>query len=112
MFLSYEDADGSIYGFLRLAQPRPRRAQAGGGRNPASSRELHVYGTSLGIGTRGDNHIQHSGLGRSLMGEAERISEESLARQGLLVISAVGTRRYYQKIGYSLYGPYMSKTLG
>jgi len=29
----------------------------------------------------------------------------------LLVISAVGTREYYRKIGYSFLGPYMSKEL-
>ena len=29
----------------------------------------------------------------------------------MLVISAVGTREYYRKLGYSLYGPYMSKRL-
>ena len=57
------------------------------------------------------NSIQHSGLGRKLMDEAEKISKENFDATKLLVISAVGTREYYKKLGYSLDGPYMSKQL-
>ena len=57
------------------------------------------------------NEIQHSGLGKNLMREAEKISKEEFDAKKILVISAVGTREYYQKLGYSLYGPYMSKIL-
>jgi len=46
-----------------------------------------------------------------LMDEAEKISKESFDAKKLLVISAVGTREYYKKLGYSLDGPYMSKQL-
>jgi len=45
------------------------------------------------------------------MKEAEKISKEEFDSKKILVISAVGTREYYQKLGYSLYGPYMSKIL-
>jgi len=45
------------------------------------------------------------------MCEAEKISKESFDAKKLLVISAVGTREYYKKLGYSLDGPYMSKQL-
>jgi elongator complex protein 3 len=55
--------------------------------------------------------VQHSGLGRSLMGEAERISKEEFDVKKILVISAVGTREYYRKLGYRLDGPYMVKSL-
>jgi elongator complex protein 3 len=74
-------------------------------------RELHVYGKSLKLGEKQENQIQHSGLGKNLMKEAERISKEEFESKQLLVISAVGTREYYQKLGYSLYGPYMTKSL-
>ena len=60
---------------------------------------------------KGDDKIQHSGLGKNLMKEAEKISKEEFDAKKILVISAVGTREYYQKLGYSLYGPYMSKSL-
>ncbi len=63
------------------------------------------------LGQKGENEIQHSGLGKKLMSEAEKISREEFDSNKLLVISAIGTREYYQKLGYSLYGPYMSKSL-
>lgn len=74
-------------------------------------RELHVYGKSLKIGEHEDGQIQHSGLGKNLMGEAEKISKEEFGAKKLLVISAVGTREYYRKLGYTLDGPYMAKKL-
>ena len=74
-------------------------------------REIHVYGKSLKIGDKGDDEIQHSGLGKKLMQEAEKISKEEFDAKKILVISAIGTREYYRKLGYSLYGPYMSKKL-
>jgi len=45
------------------------------------------------------------------MEEAERISREEHGSEKLSVISGVGTRGYYRKLGYELDGPYMSKTL-
>ena len=74
-------------------------------------RELHVFGKSIKIGEHEKNSIQHSGLGKRLMDEAEKISKEDFDATKLLVISAVGTREYYKKLGYTLDGPYMSKKL-
>ncbi|MGD2106830.1 MAG: GNAT family N-acetyltransferase, partial [Nitrosopumilaceae archaeon] len=62
-------------------------------------------------GEKGEKEIQHSGLGKKLMKEAEKISREEFDANRLLVISAIGTREYYRKLGYSLYGPYMCKSL-
>jgi len=45
------------------------------------------------------------------MEEAERISLEEHRSDKILVISGVGTRHYYRKLGYELDGPYMSKKL-
>ena len=107
-FLSYVDAQDRIYGFLRLRKPsfdshRPET------RGACIVRELHVYGRLLDLGTRGG--IQHSGLGRRLLAEAERISETEMGATRVIVTSAVGTREYYAMAGYLLYGPYMAKTL-
>ena len=110
-FLSFEDKDESIYGFLRLRKPSKLAHRKEIGDNSCIVRELHVYGKSLKIGEKEDKEIQHSGLGKKLMREAERISKEEYDAKKLLVISAIGTREYYQKLGYSLYGPYMSKQL-
>ncbi|MDH3677809.1 MAG: tRNA uridine(34) 5-carboxymethylaminomethyl modification radical SAM/GNAT enzyme Elp3 [Nitrosopumilus sp.] len=111
VFLSYEDKDESIYGFLRLRNPSSLAHRKEVSTDSCIVRELHVYGKSLQLGQKEENQIQHSGLGKNLMKEAERISKEEFDANRLLVISAVGTREYYQKLGYSLYGPYMSKPL-
>jgi elongator complex protein 3 len=110
-FLSYEDNEESIYGFLRLRKPSSLAHRKEVGNDSCIVRELHVYGKSLKIGEKEDKEIQHSGIGKKLMKEAEKISKEEYDAKRLLVISAVGTREYYQKLGYSLYGPYMSKQL-
>lgn len=46
-----------------------------------------------------------------LMEEAERIAKEEHGSNKIAVISGVGTRNYYRKLGYQLDGPYMSKSL-
>jgi len=45
------------------------------------------------------------------MEEAERIAREEHGSVRMAVISGVGTRDYYRKLGYELDGPYMSKIL-
>lgn len=110
VFLSHEDSDCRIYGFLRLRRPyRPHRSEIG--KDSCIVRELHVYGRSLRIGEREEGQVQHLGIGRSLMGEAERISKEEFDAKKIIVISAVGTREYYRKMGYYIDGPYMAKKL-
>ena len=46
-----------------------------------------------------------------LMEEAERIAREEHGSRKLAVISGVGTRHYYRKLGYELEGTYMVKHL-
>ena len=111
MFLSYEDKNESIYGFLRLRKPSVNAHRKEIEQDTCIVREIHVYGKSLKIGEKEENEVQHSGLGKNLMREAEKISKEEFDAKKILVISAIGTREYYQKLGYSLYGPYMSKIL-
>ena len=111
VFLSYEDKNESIYGFLRLRKPSADAHRDEINQDTCIVREIHVYGKSLKLGEKGDDEIQHSGLGKNLMKEAEKISKEEFDAKKMLVISAIGTREYYQKLGYSLYGPYMSKSL-
>ena len=54
---------------------------------------------------------QHKGLGRGLLAEAERICKEEYGLKKISVISAVGTRDYYRKFGYTNNGPYVTKSL-
>lgn len=46
-----------------------------------------------------------------LMEEAERIAREEHGSNKMAVISGVGTRHYYRKLGYEVEGPYMVKNL-
>lgn len=52
-----------------------------------------------------------TGFGMLLMEEAERIAKEEHGSSKIVVISGVGTRNYYRKLGYELDGPYVSKML-
>lgn len=112
-FLSYEDPEKDILiGLLRLRKAssvafRPEIANV-----PSSIvRELHVYGSAVAVSARDPVKFQHQGFGMLLMEEAERIAREEHGSRKLLVISGVGTRHYYRKMGFVLNGPYMSKML-
>jgi elongator complex protein 3 len=49
--------------------------------------------------TQHDTHT-HKGFGTLLMEEAERIALEEHGSEKISVISGVGTRHYYRKLGY------------
>jgi len=112
-FLSYEDPEKDILiGLLRLRKAssvafRPEISEV-----PSSIiRELHVYGSAVAVNARDPVKFQHQGFGMLLMEEAERIAREEHGSKKLIVISGVGTRHYYRKMGFYLDGPYMSKML-
>ncbi|XP_069461793.1 elongator complex protein 3 isoform X1 [Ambystoma mexicanum] len=111
-FLSYEDPEQDILiGLLRLRKCSEEsfRPELKGG--VSIVRELHVYGSVVPISSRDPSKFQHQGFGMLLMEEAERISREEHGSWKIAVISGVGTRNYYRKIGYELEGPYMVKRL-
>ena len=43
------------------------------------------------------------------MKEAERVSKEEFDRRRVLVISGIGAREYFRKLGYERIGLYMAK---
>lgn len=112
-FLAYEDAEQDILvGLLRLRKCSDATFRSElKGRACSIVRELHVYGTAVGIGERNAKFFQHKGFGTLLMEEAERIAAEDHGSTKIAVISGVGTRDYYRMLGYKLDGPYMSKML-
>ncbi len=75
-------------------------------KNSAIIRELHIYGTATAIGDEG--LVQHKGYGRKLMQKAEQIAKKN-GKDKIIVISGVGVREYYRKLGYEKEGPYMVK---
>ncbi|HLG37827.1 MAG TPA: tRNA uridine(34) 5-carboxymethylaminomethyl modification radical SAM/GNAT enzyme Elp3 [Nitrososphaera sp.] len=111
IFLSYESKDtDTILGFLRMRKvTRPHRNELV---NSVIVRELHVYGQAVRVGIKEiSNSYQHRGYGTKLLREAQRIAKDELGVEKFAIISAVGTRQYYRKLGYSQDGPYVSKVL-
>ena len=56
------------------------------------------------------NHTQHKGLGKELMSKAEEIAKKNKCNK-IVVISGIGVKEYYKKIGYKEDGPYVSKKI-
>ncbi|KAI5450151.1 Elongator subunit [Naganishia albida] len=115
-FLSYEDPEADILiGLLRLRKCSEdgtfRKELTGMPGGCSLVRELHVYGTAVGVHSRDPKVFQHQGIGTLLMEEAERIAREEHGSGRVAVISGVGTRDYYRRLGYVLDGPYMVKDL-
>jgi len=98
-FLQYVDSQNRLYGLLRL---RIFQKQA-------IVRELHIYGEVSPIGERHTNKTQHSGLGQKLLNKAEQIVQKHKIKE-LAVISGIGAREYYRKLGYRLKKTYMVKS--
>lgn len=95
IFLSMEDEKRkNIYSMLRLRILKDK----------TFIRELHTYGAAEKIKEKGIT--QHRGLGKKLLKEAEKISKNKI-----YVISGVGVRGYYKKLGYSLENYYMVKNV-
>ncbi len=81
-------------------------------------REIHTYGQMAKIsgGRASGSLAQHRGLGKKLIKEAEEIvrqmsPKETCAehRRSIAVISGIGVRAYYRKLGYRLKNTYMVK---
>ncbi len=101
-FISFESSDQEVlFGFLRLRIPSEQAHRWEVDSNTAFIRELHVYGPETPVG-RESEWWQHLGLGRRLIREAETIARDYYGARKMLVISAVGTREYYRKLGYEV----------
>lgn len=74
-------------------------------------REMHTYGPQTAIGQSGTEGSQHKGYGKELVKEAETIALEEFKISKIAVISGVGVREYFKKMGYFLENTYMIKNL-
>jgi len=77
----------------------------------AMIREVHTYGQLVPIGMKILKDPQHSGLGKELILRAQKIAKDEFGIQEMAVISGVGVRGYYKKLGYNIEGTYMVKSL-
>lgn len=130
-FLQWVTSQGKIAGFLRLSLPHanaiaqlneeyeaatsktaeqrhtlPFPLQAG----EAMIREVHVYGRVEKLQHAGINNAQHRGLGTQLVNRACELASRA-GYQRINVISAVGTRGYYRKLGFYDNGLYQQRML-
>jgi len=115
IFLSFENnAVHKLAAFLRLRLPQNvapdfYKDELAVLKDAALVRELHTYGQMKHFDEKG-TQSQHLGLGRRLMEEAENIARGA-GYAKVAVISGVGVRGYYRKLGYELEGTYMVKYL-
>ena len=111
IFLSYEYKN-KIYAFLRLRFNNSSQQNIFPELDNASLvRELHVYGKMTPVDQDQEiSQTQHLGLGKKLMAEAEKITKENNLNK-IAVISGIGVRNYYKKLGYKLENTYMTKKI-
>ncbi|WP_174590222.1 tRNA uridine(34) 5-carboxymethylaminomethyl modification radical SAM/GNAT enzyme Elp3 [Methanocella conradii] len=107
-FIFFEEFNiDALIGFIRLRFPcRPHRHEL---EDAALIRELHVYGRMVPIGEKGKDW-QHRGYGAELLEHAASIAREA-GYGKLAVMSGVGARPYYERLGFGRDGPYMSRRL-
>ncbi|KPJ73246.1 hypothetical protein AMJ48_02170 [Parcubacteria bacterium DG_74_1] len=106
VFLSFESKQKTkLYSLLRLHLTSDKRAII---------RELHTYGQQLSFLyplKKLAVSPQHKGLGKKLVKEAEKITKKDFKLNKIAVISAVGTRNYFRRLGYRLKDTYMVKKI-
>lgn len=112
-FIEAVDSNDVLFGLARLRFPyRPFVPEL---EDKAIVRELYVYGRALSITQRAKPHTessllaQHKGIGKLLLETAESIAKQNY--DSIAVISGVGVREYYRKLGYMLVGRYMIKSI-
>lgn len=118
IFISAEDTkQDKLLGLVRLRLPKQWLDFIPEIKGAALVRELHVYGQQMGLKKDKkaasevlDSKTQHKGYGKQLMEHAENLSK-ARGYTKIAVISAIGTREYYKKLGYKLEGTYMVKDL-
>ena len=101
-FLQWVTSEGRIAGFCRLSLPAEGPV--------AMIREVHVYGRVAGLGASEQGGAQHVGLGRTLIEEACRLARKA-GYEDIDVISAIGTRNYYRRLGFEDAGLYQRRSL-
>lgn len=126
-FISYESPKrDKLYSFMRLRINNHIHEADGLAvglpeiKNAAIIRELHTYGQLLPVNQHlcsggftpppSKSAAQHTGFGKRLMQIAEDLTKKHNLKK-IAVISGIGVRPYYRKLGYKLQETYMVKNL-
>jgi elongator complex protein 3 len=117
VFLRYMTPDNRLISLLRLRIPswffpekNPGKPIFKNLKNCAFIRELHTYGELTPVLRKG-NSSQHRGFGKKLLEVAEEIVRKQYDIPRLAVISGIGVKEYYRKLGYHDEATYMIKNL-
>jgi len=78
--------------------------------NAALIREIQSFGKQIKINTKSADSAQHRSFGKKLLLKAEEITKNQ-GYTKIAIISGVGVREYYRKLGYILEDTYMVKKL-
>jgi len=114
ILLSFEDEQETLFGLLRMRIQSKPVVKLGrmNGKNFALVRELHIYGPELPLSQRNPTAVQHKGLGKALLREAERIARDEFQAKQMVILSGVGAKEYYRtEFGYNSQGDYMVRDL-
>ena len=110
IFLSFENKKRTkLFSFLRLRIPAEQNFTPVL-RSTAIVRELQTYGQAVPISEK-RVAPQHKGFGKKLIKIAEEISKKEFKKDRIAIISGVGARNYYRKLGYKLNNTYMIKQI-
>ena len=114
-FLEMVNKEDVLFGLLRLrivGTPNGVPSATGNVNAKGIIREVHVYGKSLKLRSKAVKGAgaQHRGLGKQLIEEAEKIVRKNKCER-VQIISGVGVREYYRKLGYRLEGEEIVKKL-
>ncbi|MDY6958400.1 MAG: tRNA uridine(34) 5-carboxymethylaminomethyl modification radical SAM/GNAT enzyme Elp3 [Halobacteriota archaeon] len=108
-FISYEDPVKDILiGFLKLRFPGSTHREELEG--AALIRDLHVYGPMMPLEGKRDHGWQHRGYGKMLLERAVELANDE-GYEKISIISGIGVREYYRKLGYERDSHFMSKYL-
>jgi elongator complex protein 3 len=115
IFLSFENKERTkLFSYLRLRIPSQiferKKHFIPILNDSAIIREIQTFGEMVPIGIK-KIAPQHQGLGKKLVKEAEKITKKEFALKKIAVISGVGVRDYWRKLGYKLKETYMIKTI-
>lgn len=111
IFLQWVDGEDRLAGFLRLSLPDGAALSEGVpvGEGQAMIREVHIYGRTSKIHEAKEGN-QHLGLGTRLVERACQLAGDA-GYDAVNVISAVGTRAYYRRLGFEDAGLYQRRPL-
>jgi elongator complex protein 3 len=123
IFLSFEnESKTKLFSLLRLRVPGANAKPVFPVlKNSALVREIHTYGLQIPIsgksvsarpnGEARQLAAQHTGLGKKLIQEAEKIAKAEFKLKKIAAISGIGARAYWRNNNYKLKDGYMAKPL-